>query len=138
MKRYFLCLASAMLFAPAASMAATGSHDFSNIFKACYSAANASEESKSACLGDELTLQSKAVADLHQSTSELLAGAEKQQLADDFVGWKKTILLDCSIQADSKTVPLERENARKYCLIERTLGRMNGYETIRQDRTLGK
>ena len=136
MKRYFPYLVAAMLFVPFASSAATGSHDFSNIFKACYAAADTSEESKSACLGEELTLQSKAAAELHQSTSQLLSGAERQQLADDFVAWKKNILLDCSIQADSKTVPLERENAREYCLIERTIGRMDAYEAIRQDKTL--
>lgn len=138
MKRHFIFFAAAMFFVPLASIAATGSHDFSNGFKTCLAAANTSEKSKSACLSDELNLQSKAVAALHQSISQSLAGAKKQQLADDFVEWKKTILLDCSIQADNKTVPIERENTRKYCLIERTIGRMDAYELLRQDQSPGR
>ncbi len=138
MKRHFIFLAAAMFFVPLASIAATGSHDFSSGFKSCFAAANTSEESKSTCLRDELNLQSKAVAALHQSISRSLAGAKKQQLADDFVEWKKTILLDCSILADNKTVPIERENTRKYCLIERTIGRMDAYELLRQDTSPGR
>ncbi|WP_092416684.1 hypothetical protein [Collimonas sp. OK307] len=138
MKHHFIFFAAAMFFVPLASIAATGSHDFSNGFKTCLAAANTSEKSKSACLSDELNLQSKAVVALHQSISQSLAGAKKQQLADDFVEWKKTILLDCSIQADNKTVPIERENTRKYCLIERTIGRMDAYELLRQDQSPGR
>jgi len=138
MKSYLLSLVAAMFFVPVISIAATGSHDFSNAFKACYSAANAGNESKSTCLSDELSLQSKAVADSHNSISQILTGAEKQQLSEDFVSWKKKILLDCSILAYSKTVPIERENTRKYCLIERTIGRLNSYDQIRQSKTLSQ
>lgn len=125
MKRYHPALMACILFAPVVSIAASAKHDFSNGFKACYAAANASSESKSACLDDELRLQSKAVADTHLSTLQALPSTEKKQFSDDFVTWKKTILLNCSLLADNKNVAIERENTRKYCLIENTIGRMN-------------
>ncbi|MGB7192730.1 MAG: hypothetical protein WBD81_04670 [Collimonas pratensis] len=119
----------------AVSGAAPANPDFSSRFKACYAAAG-NDESKSACLADELDAQSKAVADSHQAAAQALAGADKQKLADDFVEWKKSILLDCSLQADSQTVAVVRENARKYCLIERSLAHRSADELIRQDKTL--
>ncbi|MFC5475474.1 hypothetical protein [Paraherbaspirillum soli] len=138
MKITFPPLLAVMFFVPAMAIAAPGNHDFSKQFKACYAAAKTSNEAKSSCLSDELDRQSKAVADLHDASAQSLADTDKQQLADDFAEWKKAILLDCSILADGKTVPIERENARKYCLIERTIGRLNSYELIRQDKTLVK
>lgn len=126
---------AALALVPAVSNAAPASHDFSSRFKTCYAAAG-NDESKSACLAAELDTQTKAVADTHQAAAQVLAGADRQQLADDFVEWKKTILLDCSLQADSQKVAVARENAREYCLIERSLAHRNADEVIRQNKTL--
>lgn len=135
MKCHFLITVAVLVLMSAVSGAAPANPDFSSRFKACYAAAG-NDESKSACLADELDAQSKAVADSHQAAAQALAGADKQKLADDFVEWKKSILLDCSLQADSQTVAVVRENARKYCLIERSLAHRSADELIRQDKTL--
>ncbi len=127
MKSYLSFFIAAIFFVPVLSIAASGSHDFSSGFKACYAAANASSESKATCLDDELKLQSKAVADAHASILQTLPSTGKKQFSDDFSTWKKTILLNCSLLADDKTVPVERENSRKYCLIENNIGRLNAY-----------
>ncbi|MET3133846.1 hypothetical protein AAKU55_004136 [Oxalobacteraceae bacterium GrIS 1.11] len=132
MKIVLLSLLAALLLAPLGAGAAPLRHDFSSQFKRCYAAADADNAAKDACLEEELNGQSKALADSQEATLQLLAGAEKQEFSDDFLSWKKTILLDCSILSDSKTVPLERENVRKYCLIERTIGRLNTDEEMRQ------
>jgi hypothetical protein len=138
MKSYFLAIVAAITLAPSISIAAEASHDFSSAFTACYSATDASNASKSACLTDELNVQSKAVADAQLTTSQVLASSEKQQFADDFVEWKKKILLDCSLLADKQTIAIERENTRKYCLIQQTLARLNTNEEIRLSKTTGK
>lgn len=137
MKCHFLVIIAALILMPALSSAAPASHDFSSRFKACYAAAG-SDESKSACLAEELDAQNKAVADAHQAAAQVLTGADRQKLADDFVEWKKSILLDCSLQADSQKVAIVRENTRKYCLIERSLAHRNADEVIRQDKTLNR
>ncbi|MEO6918612.1 MAG: hypothetical protein ABI171_06230 [Collimonas sp.] len=138
MKRYFLAIVAALALTSAMASAASASHEFSNRFQACYTAADAGSESKSACLSDELNAQTKAAADSHTATVRVLPVAEKQQFADDYVLWKKKILLDCSLFADKQTVAVERENTRKYCLIEQTLARLNGDDVIRQNKTFGK
>ncbi|WP_211473069.1 hypothetical protein [Collimonas humicola] len=137
MKCHFLAIVAALILMPALSGAAPAGHDFSSRFKACYAAAG-SDESKSACLAEELDLQNKAVADAHQAAVQALTGAGRQKLTDDFVEWKKSILLDCSLQADSQKVAVARENARKYCLIERSLAHRDADEVIRQDKTLNR
>lgn len=137
MKCHFLITVAALLLMPALSGAAPASPDFSSRFKACYAAAG-SDESKSACLAAELDAQDKAVAAAHQAAAQALAGADRQKLADDFVEWKKSILLECSLQADSQKVAVVRENARKYCLIERSLAHRNADQVIRQDKTLNR
>jgi hypothetical protein len=137
MKCHFLITVAALVLMPAISSAAPASPDFSGRFKACYAAAG-NDESKSACLAAELDTQTKAVADSHQAAAQALAGADKQKLADDFVEWKKSILLDCSLQADSQKVAVARENARKYCLIERSLTHRNADDIIRKDKTLNR
>ncbi|AIY39408.1 hypothetical protein LT85_0248 [Collimonas arenae] len=138
MKNYRHVIIAALLLAPAISIAAPAGHDFSSQFQACYAAADASNEARSSCLADELNAQSKAAADSHAATAQILPGAERQAFTDDFVSWKKTILLDCSLFADKQTVAVERENTRKYCLIEKTLARLNGDDLIRQNKTFGK
>ncbi|MFJ2987213.1 hypothetical protein ACIPF8_05065 [Collimonas sp. NPDC087041] len=138
MKSHLLSVAMLVFSIPAISNAAPGGHDFSPQFNACYAAANGGTASKAACLADELDRQNRAAEESHEQTSKLLAGTEKKQFADDFVEWKKNILLDCSLQADNRTVPIERENARKSCLIERTIGRLNGDDLIRQNKTSAK
>ncbi|WP_150119600.1 hypothetical protein [Collimonas pratensis] len=135
MKCHFLIAVAALVLMPALSGAAPASSDFSSRFKACYAAAG-NDESKSACLAAELDTQDKAVAAAHQAAAQALAGPDKQKLADDFVEWKKSILLDCSLQADSQKVAIVRENTRKYCLIERSLAHRSADEVIRQDKAL--